>query len=286
MAMGLNKAIFEFCMKHSDDPKNRVEGIPTRDPEDYEWLKKALAQIKSDAERMENCLAILRESEADKESKLVAMEEILYFVEDLDNANDFCKKLKGSKDMIALLNPTEDSTVRSGAGDIIGTLSQNNIICQGILMADGAIPAIIKQLRLETCSRTKLIYALSSITRGNRDILQYFLDNSEWVAAVVDVLKYHETDIRACKKVLFYLACLWRDDQEVKKPTIPSDSTTMSYVKILLQNEGEDVQELAVDWCIQLAKHGARPAMEKAGISPDIVPSAVEKSRLLDGLSH
>eukprot|EP01060_Flectonema_neradi_P032892 TRINITY_DN534_c7_g1_i1.p1 TRINITY_DN534_c7_g1~~TRINITY_DN534_c7_g1_i1.p1 ORF type:complete len:307 (+),score=60.33 TRINITY_DN534_c7_g1_i1:65-922(+) len=285
MASGINKAIFDFCMKHTDDPKHRSEGIPPRDPADYEWLKKALAEIKSDAERMENCLGIVKE-EADKETKLVAMEEILYFVEDLDNANDFCKKLKGAKVMLNLLNPNEDTTVRSGAADIIGTLAQNNIICQGILLADGAIPTIIKQLEVESGSRTKLIYALSSITRGNRDILQFFIKNEEWVAAVVDVLKFHKTDLRACKKVLFYLACLWRDDPEVQKPKIPSHPETLSYVKALLENDGEDVQELAVDWCIQLAKHGARADMEKAGINPAIVSSTAERARFEQALAQ
>ena len=256
MAQGMNNAIFEFCMKHSDDPKNNAEGIPARPEEDYEWLRGALAEIKTDAERMESCLKIATDpSVTDLESKLIALEEILYFVEDLDNAADFCKTVKGSKLMLCLLSPDAPDTMREGAANIIGTCCQNNIISQGIVLADGGLPIIISQLVREEHqgARVKLIYALSSLIRGNRATMTSFFRHPDSVSSVVDVILKHPTDLKSAKKALFFLTCLWRDDAEMEGlPPIPASEELLAVLQTHLKNEGEDVQDLAVDFTIEL----------------------------------
>eukprot|EP01063_Lacrimia_lanifica_P029076 TRINITY_DN4379_c1_g4_i1.p1 TRINITY_DN4379_c1_g4~~TRINITY_DN4379_c1_g4_i1.p1 ORF type:complete len:293 (+),score=136.47 TRINITY_DN4379_c1_g4_i1:61-939(+) len=283
--LGINNAIFEFCMKHSDDPKNLTEGIPERDPADYDFLREALASIKTDYERMENCLNIFTSTEiTDVESKEIAMEEMIYYVEDLDNAGDFCKKMKGGRLILAMLTSDTPPSLREGAAFIAGTCAQNNIVCQAILLADGMLQRLVEQLRVEEHDgvRAKLIFAISSLVRGNKDICTAFARIPNSVAAVADVVSKHPADIRSVKKALFLLAALYRDDPESASvlPSIPHDATLLAAVKDVLKHEEATVHEFAVEYVAQLVSHGQKAAVLAAGITADLVSDEDEKKKL------
>ncbi|KAJ9463395.1 Hsp70 nucleotide exchange factor FES1 [Diplonema papillatum] len=266
-AQGMNNAIFEFCMRHNDDPSKKTEGIPERDPAEYEWLKSALADIESEEDRMKNCLAVIR-SEADVGSKEIAMEEILYYVEDLDKAIDFCKSLKGTQDLLNLLKPETPATLRDGAANLIGTITQNNIICQAIFFAQKALPILISQLLTDEACRTRLLFALSSCVRGNKDIITAFMREPNGVEAVAKAVEGHAKDARSCKKALFFLTCLWRDDKDAAKPAPPADSAHLQSVRAALKSDDVTTQELAADWILQLLAHGSKEQVAAAGICP------------------
>eukprot|EP01064_Diplonema_japonicum_P030122 TRINITY_DN502_c5_g2_i1.p1 TRINITY_DN502_c5_g2~~TRINITY_DN502_c5_g2_i1.p1 ORF type:complete len:302 (+),score=79.82 TRINITY_DN502_c5_g2_i1:50-907(+) len=285
MAQGMNNAIFEFCMRHSDDPSGKAEGIPERDPAEYEWLRQALAEIKSDYERMENCMGILNNDVKDVDAKEIAMEEVLYFVEDLDNAVDFVKKMKSGKTMLKLIaDPDTPPSLREGAANIIGTVTQNNIISQAILLTDGALPILIDRLIIEEHCRAKLIYAISGCVRGNKDIITAFLSLPKGLDSIVSVLPHFEKDPRAAKKALFLLSALWRDIPDMPRPAPPQSAETLSIVKQLLQSTDIDTAELSADYVVQLVAHGAASAVTSAGITCDTPTDEGVQKRLKEVL--
>eukprot|EP00754_Rhynchopus_humris_P045357 Rhum_TRINITY_DN4829_c0_g1::Rhum_TRINITY_DN4829_c0_g1_i1::g.15863::m.15863 len=292
MASTINNAIFQFCMKHSDDPKQRTEGIPPRDPNDYDWLRGALAEIKSDAERMEECLGIATNPEiTDVDSKVIAMEECLYFVEDLDNASDFVKTVKGTKKIIALITTDVDACLREGAANIMGTCCQNNIIAQGCFLADGALATVLLQLQKEenARTRTKLIYAISSLVRGNSSTITAFFATPGAMETVAGIVAAHPEDTRSCKKAFFLLTALFRDvpTSVTPRPTPPADAATIGAVQRVLKTKTEDpdYQELVVNYCLELVKHGKKEAILANGFTAADVTDAEQQARLAAALA-
>ncbi len=94
----INLALLRFALTHTDSP-NLHDFTPTRNPADYEWLRKALNNLETNADKMKKLLEItkhgLDEGECDSEipQKVAALEEILFYVEDIDNANGMTSPL-------------------------------------------------------------------------------------------------------------------------------------------------------------------------------------------------
>eukprot|EP00756_Hemistasia_phaeocysticola_P005911 Hpha_TRINITY_DN13567_c1_g1::TRINITY_DN13567_c1_g1_i1::g.111761::m.111761/K09562/HSPBP1; hsp70-interacting protein len=285
-AMGINNAIFEFCMKHSDDPQNRTEGIPERDASDYDWLKGALAQIKTDGERMETALKIVRESE-DNGAVVCALEEILYFVEDLDNAIDFFKVSKGknepgmnaSADILRLTERRDAPEVRDTALQIISACTQNNPLCQMIVAAGQGLEVLLRQLEVKEHVNKTLVGAISAMTRGQLPIEDRF-HSLQGPEKLVDAIVAHKEDARLCKKALFFLASLWtnRQDGATPLPNPPLSPAAASVLCEFLRSEDCDLRELTSGYLVVAAKGEAVALLKEAGVVDALaaVPSEID----------
>ena len=82
---GIDFALLKFCLQHNDSP-NISDTQLTRDPADYEWLRRVMDSLPSVQKQMEQCVDIIHNDE-DENNKIDALEILQDLVEDIDNAN-------------------------------------------------------------------------------------------------------------------------------------------------------------------------------------------------------
>lgn len=80
---GIDLALLRFALQHTDSASLQ-DFKSTRDPADYEWLKQVTSD--TDALKMKRLLDVLKREDTTTEQKAVALEELQFYVEDLDNA--------------------------------------------------------------------------------------------------------------------------------------------------------------------------------------------------------
>ncbi len=85
--------MLKFCLEHSDGSSLAEGKVPNRDPADYQWLKEALNNLESDADRMKKLVELLSKEDSSLDDKANYLEELQYLVEDIDNA-------KGKKQIV------------------------------------------------------------------------------------------------------------------------------------------------------------------------------------------
>lgn len=83
---GIDLALLRFALQHTDSPNVAETKVK---PEDYEWLREAIKSYETDAQKMKKLLEIVKKEGLDmtEEQKRAALEELQFFVEDLDNAS-------------------------------------------------------------------------------------------------------------------------------------------------------------------------------------------------------
>lgn len=170
MLSGLDSALLRFALTHQDS--GPLEDKPlTRDPKDYEWLQTAIKSIESDFDRMSRLVKVLNDSEDDsktiKDSEVAfSLEELQYLIEDIDNANDFCKIENGLTLVLRKLqHPSFE--VRKWAAHVVSTLVQNNPRSQKYAFEQKAFQVLIPLLQSEQHPevQSKLITAVSGLVR-------------------------------------------------------------------------------------------------------------------------
>ena len=83
-AGGIDLALLRFALQHTDSPN--LADTQVR-PQDYEWLREAMASFETDAQKMKKLVELVnREESVSEEQKHAALEELQLLVEDLDNA--------------------------------------------------------------------------------------------------------------------------------------------------------------------------------------------------------
>lgn len=84
-ASGIDLALLRFAIQHSDSPN--IADTKVR-PEEYEWLREAIKSYETDAQKMQKLLDIAKKDNTDvsEEKRQAALEELQYYIEDLDNA--------------------------------------------------------------------------------------------------------------------------------------------------------------------------------------------------------
>ncbi len=94
---GADFGLLKFCLEHSGGSSLEEGKVPNRDPADYQWLKEALNNLESDADRMKKLMELLTKEDSSLEDKANYLEELQYLVEDIDNA-------KGKNRLSMLIN--------------------------------------------------------------------------------------------------------------------------------------------------------------------------------------
>jgi hypothetical protein len=83
-ASGIDLALLRFALQHTDSPN--LADTQVR-PEDYEWLREAMANFETDTQKMKKLLELVKKEDGvSEEHKQAALEELQLLVEDLDNA--------------------------------------------------------------------------------------------------------------------------------------------------------------------------------------------------------
>lgn len=172
---GIDLALLKFCLQQDDGPKEQLtdhaaEILKQRNPADYEWLKKALASVEDDNERIKKYLAVVADESAELEDKEFALEQVQYLVEDLDLANDLAKRGLGEVTQAMFCDDGpggEGVGVRAMAAWVLGTLVQNNAFCQEKVLEQGVFANALQLMLVEKEAevQAKLLMLLSGMVR-------------------------------------------------------------------------------------------------------------------------
>ncbi|OAL55512.1 Fes1-domain-containing protein [Pyrenochaeta sp. DS3sAY3a] len=137
---------------------------------DFEALQRFMGggkKQKSDAELMEDSMAVIKNEEATLEHRIVAFENLEMLIQNLDNANTMASIGNLWSDLINLLQH-DIADLRMNAALCCSVAVQNNLKTQERLLIMGAIPTLVKMATTDTekAVRKKAILALSSGIRN------------------------------------------------------------------------------------------------------------------------
>lgn len=188
--------------------------------DDKNWLIEAMdVRGKSDADRMKEALTIINNAEEPQSHKEYALDLILWFIEDIDSANDFVRFEDGLATLLRLLR-AEVPVLRLGAAWIMGALVQNNEKAQAAVLAatgaEGGSPVAVPVLAelvltdAEVEVRRKALLALSGIARNSEPGQAAFLA-AGGPALLATVLSEPAPDAALCRRALFLAGHLVRE---------------------------------------------------------------------------
>jgi hypothetical protein len=171
-------ALLRFCLQHKDSP-NLQETKIERDPKDYEWLKNVFNSLPSVAKQIAKCVDTIA-NDTDETNKILALEELLDMVDDIDIANDLAKAGLGeiAKAMTYQLGQNNENAIkiRERACWIMSTLAQNNPYCQNELLKQGVLPIVAQLYQSEIHPKIvhKLLSVVSAMVRDFPEGLGFF----------------------------------------------------------------------------------------------------------------
>lgn len=158
-----------------------------------EEIKSAFEELnlnkESDFEAMTRLLASFRDNDSSQEQKLLVLQDLEYYVHQVDNANDFAK-INGLETVLQALN-SSDPHIKEEAAHVVGSAVQSNPKVQVKVVELGGLPILIRLLsdqKQPMNVRNKAMYALSSLIR-NFPAAQYFFSNSGGFSSLRNLFK-------------------------------------------------------------------------------------------------
>ncbi|PIL25864.1 hypothetical protein GSI_11617 [Ganoderma sinense ZZ0214-1] len=174
---------------------------------------------KSDAELMKEALTVAVDERRDEDDRVQALDDFEMLVEQIDNANNL-EKLKMWEPLQALLvNPNSSEEIQRQTLWVLGTAVQNNPAAQNSYLALSPLPSLLSFLSPTVRSgktRSKAVYALSSLLRHNAAAVVQMADAGGWTV-LRDALQ--DSDITVRRKVAFLFSSL------LIPTTMPSTTT-------------------------------------------------------------
>lgn len=218
-----------------------------------EWLSKVMETM------AENTAGVLRECadtiaepepegddaacEALMQRKVAALDGMRERCEDLDNAKDL-HKVGGLVPLIlALRNPHAE--LRWRAADALGTSVQNNPDCQQWAFEHGALETLLflAEHEQEEKPRSKVLYALSCLTRGFAPTLEHFLTHG---AGPILKRALARESVRDRNRALFMLSTIWGEAPPAMRAGYWRDVWPELVACASLHNEDEVMRETAL----------------------------------------
>ncbi|URD81605.1 Nucleotide exchange factor Fes1 [Musa troglodytarum] len=290
--------MLQWAIGHSDPEKLKEKAMDVQRLSEDE-LKKRRLEIKelmeklkmpSDAELMKIAIADLNNSSITLEDRQRALNELLFLVEPIDNANDL-DKLGGLVMVIRELDNTE-THIRTTSAWILGKASQNNALVQNQILTHGALTKLMKMVNSSfTEEAVKALYAISALIRNN-EIGQRLFYSEEGYIMLQDIMGNSSIDIRLRKKAAFLVADLadyqlqYADNSElhflgnrfflkavvdlILTPDLDLQEKALLAVRSLLQLTSTDASDLR-DFCsLDRILESMREHLEKLMLEEDL----------------
>ncbi|XP_074559346.1 hsp70 nucleotide exchange factor FES1 isoform X2 [Curcuma longa] len=263
------EGMLQWAIGHSDPEKlkekakdvQRLSGdeLKKRQLEIKELMEKL--KVSSDAELMKIAIADLNNFSITLEGRQRALNELLFLVEPIDNANDL-DKLGGLVVVIRELDNSE-ADIRTTSAWILGKACQNNALVQNQILTYGGLEKLIKMVGSSSKEEAvKALYAVSALIHNN-EIGQKMFYAEEGNIMLQDIMSNSSTDIRLLKKAAILVADLADNQQHYadnSKLHFLGDRFFLKAVVDLLLTPDLDLQEkalLAVRSLLQLTSTDA-----------------------------
>lgn len=283
---GIDFGLLKFCLQHSDAPNLKETELPNRDPKDYEWLRAALNNLEDDSSRMKKLLKVVQgetkseikatlgeksdenvtESEAEKtETRRFSLEELQYYVEDLDNATTFAK-IGGIPVILEYLSASEPPSIQYWAMWILASLLQNHPSLQSECLKAGALKIVLETLeKAEDSVKEKALYALSGFVKDNPPALEQFIQSDG-----IRLVSYFITKFQSPKsfiKSIFFLTQVLQNSPSHRPLVLESvhKLDLIQHILPLINHEDVDTREKAEEFLLEFLQ-GFHEASEKEKI--------------------
>lgn len=166
--------IFHWAVENTPprDP-NSTEPQATPQPIDKKWLDLIL---KSDASKMKELVEVYTDGNASTEEKEAALEELEFFVQMIDNANDLPHpSVNGLTPILQGIKTNEKAVLRMRCAWVIATAIANNPKLQQLVLDLEGTKLIVESLKLEVEDKSrgslevvsKLVAIISSLLQHN-----------------------------------------------------------------------------------------------------------------------
>ena len=252
---GMNQ-LLSWGIRNSDpaELKRRADAGETHKltPLDKEMLEMLLGQ--PTVAQMRACLAKLEPEvllqEGGEEAAQLALEELEFHCEDLDNANDLVK-ISGLKLLLAICEGTPGAEVKEGACGVIAAGMQNNPPFQQAAVALGVPEALLRLLQPSQSLpvRRKALYALSALLRTGGEATATLLALEETVPALLR--SAGSDDPKEQRRALFLLLVLVKE-KELTPATLAAHAPVASMLLGAACGEDVEVQESALQLLLLL----------------------------------
>lgn len=212
------QGILRFCTENTkaEDTTGPSTFGPMSD-ESRRWLEEALAGMQgvdSVKTMLEDVKILINDTENAVERRQDALEDLQMHCEDIDLANDFHKI--GGLHMLPTLLRSEHELLRSGAAELVGTLTQNNPYCQKEVLEIGLLPILLQ--KLDDSSETELVrikslLAISCLVRESVDAQDVFVKHDGFSVLLCAM----QTDVEKLQiKSAFMMAALCEEQAKFK----------------------------------------------------------------------
>jgi len=244
--------LMRYALEHSAADENRPEPM---DQERRQWLDEALTSMTVNiVGEMKSSLRILQQeavTEDDVTQQEIAIENILRYVDNMDNANDF-HKIGGFPVLKECLRSSH-STIRSKTANLIAELTQNNQYCQQAAAELEFIPLLLHLLDNDEDSgvRVKALYALSCLTRHNQDGLKEF-NERDGFSSLMRAMQSSTERLRI--KSSFLVSCL-TDEMPAIKDTLCNMGFVEQLVALIKLEHDSSHEHLLSALCSLVSNH-------------------------------
>lgn len=210
---------------------------------------------------MKEAIAVVRNPEAEMESKLIAMDNFEMLIENLDNANNIENLQLWTPLLETLSHPDEE--LRASVLSVIGTAAQNNLPTQNsFLKQENGLSRLIKLAgSSDECLnvRCKAFYALSNLVRNHPELADEFvkLNGLDIIAPVLtdsDVKSKLKT--RALSLLTAYLTAVQISDGLVS--TLRKDNVLPSAISSLKHEDDIAILDRVLSFLSHLISAGVK----------------------------
>jgi len=190
--------------------------VPSR--VDHEILDLMLGQ--PTVAKMRECMGKLEASEIERsgglDAAVNALEELEFYVEDMDNANDLAK-IGGVQALLYCCSPERvEADLREATCGVLAACLQNNPTFQQAALSLG-VPSVLLRLLLEEQEeaeaalpvRRKALYALSAMLRSSSEIATPLLEEPGLVTMLVALSAHSDSKLR--RRALFLQLALMQE---------------------------------------------------------------------------
>lgn len=248
-ALGNTSSTAPLMLEHSVPSSAPVPEPTSVQQMDPKWMDIVLGQ--SDVVRMKEARDVLLNPSATKEELEEALDNLLFLIESIDNANDL-HTIGGLKPVISCLK-SPHSSVRMGAAWVLATAAQNNAKVQGQITEQDGLALLLEVLNNDKSSevRSKALSALSAILGHNPDAVHKFDALKGFQSLLNCVTDANAGDLVFHKKVAFITRQLMvYENMEFLSPRLLELGFVKSFGEVLTSTDDIGFREKILDFLL------------------------------------
>lgn len=243
--------------------------------------------------KMRSCLSKLpqragAEPPEGVEAALAAMEELEYYVEDIDNAVDMAK-IGGLQLLVpCVAHEGADSELREVACGVLAAALQNNPKVQSACVAQDVLGTLLPLLRSDEAEilplQRKALLATSALVRSSAEALEQLLGAADGVATLVALGAHADAKLR--RRALFLLLNVARESTPFVAFLLGVSQVCGTLVEGACDAD-EDTREQALQLLLLLSEADGvqelRSGLIEAGASARLAKVAADKTMVGEG---